>query len=178
MQLFLKKHGPGPAYHSVKVDYQLQGNDLSMNFSVQKRTGDAWASDSGFTSDWKKNWGLWNKDVVEVFLQLRNHSDEVNAPYLELQVSPLNQPFALIITEPRKVFFPPEKLEMTHQTDLKDRLWNTQLNVKLPNELRGQMVYGGFFSCLEATPREYYALFPNSEEKPDFHRPDLFVCLN
>lgn len=178
MQVFLKKHGAGTACHSIKVQYELKGSELTLQYTVQKRTSKAWLSDPAFTHDWSKNWGLWNKDVVEAFLQLRSHADDVTAPYLEIQVSPLNQPFALIITEPRKIFHAPKELDFFHEVVVEGRALTATMKVILPAELKGSMLYGGFFACLESDPREYYALEPNPEANPDFHRPELFVCLN
>jgi hypothetical protein len=177
MQAYLKKHGPGHASHSLKVEWEVQGDEISLQFRVQKRLNRPWLSDEIFTHDWAKNWGLWNKDVVEAFLQLRSHPDDIKAPYLEIQVSPLNQPFALIITEPRKVFAAPKALEFSHEVSVENRIWNTTMKLTLPPELSGNHLYGGFFACLDQDPREYYALEPNQEVAPDFHRPDLFLPL-
>lgn len=177
MRAFLKKHGQGIASHSLKVDWTVQGREVTIQFAVQKRTSRPWLSDSSFTSDWSKNWGLWNKDVVEAFLQLRSHPEDQKAPYLEIQVSPLNQPLALVIVEPRKTFHAPKALAFLHEVQVEGRTWNATLKVTLPEELQGSDLYGGFFACLDENPREYFALEPNQEASPDFHRPELFLSL-
>ena len=177
MQAYLKKHGPGHASHSLKVEWEVQNRELSLQFRVYKRLTKPWLSDENYTQDWSKNWGLWNKDVVEAFLQLRSHPSDLSAPYLEIQVSPLNQPFALIVREPRKSFAPPEALHFFHEVSLENKIWSTSIKVALPSELKGEFLYAGFFACLDQEPREFYALEPNSEEAPDFHRPDLFLPL-
>lgn len=177
MQAFLKKHGQGVAGHTVKVEWDIQNASVIIQFTASKRTGRPWLSDPVFTHDWEKNWGLWNKDVLEAFLQLRSHPDELKAPYLEIQVSPLNQPFALVISEPRKVFSAPKILDFIHEVQLEGRTWTATMEVKLPEELKGNYLYGGFFSCLDHDPREFYALEPNPEGNPDFHRPELFLPL-
>ena len=41
----------------------------------------------------------------------------------------------------------------------------------------GNKLYGNFFSCLGSDTRSYYALNINTEDTPDFHRPDLFIKL-
>lgn len=178
MQAYLKKHGPGHAGHVLKVEWDIRDADVMIQFSVTKRLNRAWKTDPVFTHDWTKNWGLWNHDVVEAFLQLRNTPDDLQAPYLEIQVSPLNQPFALIIQEPRKIFHAPKTLDLIHEVNVDGRNWTATLKLKLPGELRGSFMYGGFFSCLEVDPREFYALEPNPETNPDFHRPELFLPLN
>jgi hypothetical protein len=177
MQAFLKKHGPGTACHSLKVEWHKDNLELTIHFRAQKRTSHPWLFDESFSLDWSKNDGLWNTDVVEAFLQLRNHCDDLHAPYLEIQVSPVNQPFALIITEPRKVFAPPKSLAYFHEVHIEGRIWTATMKVSLPSELRGSILYGGFFACLDHGPREFYSLEPNPEINPDFHRPEFFLPL-
>lgn len=177
MQAYIKKHGPGPAAHRIKVEWEVRERTVTMKFIVSKRTSRPWLIDPAFTPDWSKNWGLWNKDVVEAFLQLRSSENDLTAPYLEIQVSPANQPFALIIKEPRKVFHAPPKLDFQHEVSIEGREWAATMTVILPEELSGTEVYGGFFACLDHDPREYYALELNPEANPDFHRPELFLPL-
>jgi hypothetical protein len=177
MEAYLKKHGQGVAAHTLKVEWDIKGIDVMIQFTVNKRSSRPWLSDEKFTHDWSKNWGLWNKDVVEAFLQLRSHKDDLTAPYLEVQVSPLNQPFALIITEPRKIYAAPKILDFFHEVSVEGRSWKTAMKLTLPSDLVGAEVYGGFFACLDQGPREYFALEPNSELNPDFHRPELFLPL-
>ncbi len=177
MDAYLKKHGPAVAAHTVKVAWEVQERSVRITFTAQKRSGRPWLSDPVFSDDWSKNWGLWNKDVVEAFLQLRTHPGDHGAPYLEVQLSPLNQPFALVITEPRKIFAAPKALDLSHSVSLDGRRWDAAVTVLLPPEVTGRDLYGGFFACLDTDPREYYALEPNPEENPDFHRPELFTLL-
>lgn len=180
MQAILQKHAPTIAHHTVKVEWNRVGRNVTINFTVKKRDGSEWFADPNMSHDWAKNWGLWNNDVVEGFLQLRKDPNDLTAPYLEIQVSPLNQPFALIITEPRKTFFPPEKLNFTTECQGEDRTWTGKMTVELPENLQGEILFGGFFACLGPTgdTREFYALNPNPEKNPDFHRPELFVNLD
>jgi hypothetical protein len=178
MQAYLKKHGPVVAGHTIKVEWAVSHEEAEITFTVNKRSSRPWLSDPAFTDDWSKNWGLWNKDVVEAFIQLRQTSDDIKAPYLEIQVSPLNQPFALIIVEPRKSFHAPKELEYSHEVTVENRSWTSVMKFKLPSELQGTLPFGGFFACLDQEPREYFALEPNPENNPDFHRPELFLPLN
>lgn len=178
MQAYLKKHGPEVAAHTVKVEWEYSNNEVTIQFTASKRTQRSWLADETKTNDWSKNWGLWNADVIEAFLQLRQDDKDLKAPYLEIQVSPLNQPFALIITEPRKTFFPPKSLDFSHEVSVDGRIWKGTMKVKLPAELKGSKLYGGFFACLDHEPREFFALEPNPEHNPDFHRPELFLSLH
>jgi hypothetical protein len=177
MQAYLKKHGPGVAEHRIKVEWEILNREVRVKFNISKRTSKPWLAEEEFTEDWSKNWGLWNTDVIEAFIQLRKTPDDLKAPYLEVQLSPLNQPFALVIIEPRKTFHAPAELEFTHSGEVDQRVWSGEMNFTLPNDLEGDLVYGGFFSCLDHGPREFYALEPNPEENPDFHRPELFLPL-
>ena len=177
MQAYLKKHHPTHALHTVKVNWKREGRVVSIDFQVQKRSSAPWLSDESFSGDFTKNWGLWNKDVVEAFLQLRSFPQDLKAPYLEIQVSPLNQPFALVIVEPRKTFHAPVDLKFETNVHLEGRGWGGVMKVTLPEELKGDDLYGGCFACLSENPREYFALMPNPEESPDFHRPELFIKL-
>jgi hypothetical protein len=177
MQAYLKKHGDSFSHHTLKVNWERVNQTLIIDFLIQKRTGPGWQTDPLFSADWLKNWGLWNKDVFEAFLQLRSSPDDLSAPYLEIQVSPLNQPFALIITEPRKTYSPPLKLDFETSVEISDKFWKGKMTLNFPDELKGALLYGGFFSCLATGPREYYALAPNPEVNPDFHRPELFLSL-
>ncbi len=180
MQVFLKKHAPDTAFHSLKVEWTRENRLVVLDFTVQKRDSSKWQANPNMTDDWSKNWGLWNTDVVEAFLQLRENENDLKAPYLEIQVSPLNQPFALVITEPRKTFFLPRKLALTTESAVEGRIWKARLSVELPEEIKGEHLYGGFFSCLGLGEgqREFYALNSNPETNPDFHRPELFVSLD
>jgi hypothetical protein len=177
MDAYLKKHGASVASHTVKVSWSIEGQNVIIEFTASKRSSRPWLSDEIFTHDWSKNWGLWNNDVVEAFLQRRSTPDDTKAPYLEIQVSPRNQPFALIITEPRKVFAAPKILDFTHEVSVEGRSWKTIMKVTLPEELKGTDLYGGFFACLDQEPREFFALEPNPEQNPDFHRPEFFIKL-
>jgi hypothetical protein len=178
MQAYLKKHGPNVAAHTIKVDWSVSAKEAVIEFVVNKRSSRPWLSDPAFSQDWSKNWGLWNTDVIEAFIQLRSTPSDLKAPYLEIQVSPANHPFALIIEEPRQIFYAPKILDFSHEVLLEGRSWKTSVKVVLPSDLRGTLPYGGFYACLDKDPREYFALEPNPENDPDFHRPEFFVPLN
>lgn len=133
---------------------------------------------AAFGADYRKNWELWNWDVVEAFLQLRSSAEDLVAPYLELQVSPLNHALALVIREPRVSFYTPLALELQTHVAADPLGYTMRATVRLPAELQGSQLWGGLFACLGESPREYWALNPNPEARPDFHRPELFQCLD
>src|SRR5690606_36744712 len=174
MQFFLKKHAPGVATHLVKTELLVSGRTLTFNFTVTKRDGSEYCANPDFGDDYSKNWGLWETDVVEAFIQLRNSPDEVSAPYLEIQLSPLNQPFALVIEKPRETFHYPEDLKFRHESSGEERAWRSILTVTIPDFLQGKHLFVGLHACLGIGEREFFALNPNPEVNPDFHRPELF----
>lgn len=134
----------------------------------------AWTTDARFGSDVRKNWELWNFDVVEAFFQLRSHDEDVRAPYLEVQISPLTQGLALVILEPRKACYTPLHLVWHPQNTVVAGHWKTRVELELPSGLPEGDLWGGLFACLGSGERNFYALNPNPEPRPDFHRPELF----
>ncbi len=174
MKYFLKKHSPSVATHLVQTETEISGRTLTFHFTVTKRDGSEYCANPNYGEDYSQNWGLWETDVVEAFIQLRKTPEDVGAPYLEVQLSPLNQPFALLIKEPRSVFEYPKTLNFTHESSGEERTWRARMTVTLPDELQGKYLYLGLNACLGIGEREFFALNPNPEENPDFHRPDLF----
>jgi hypothetical protein len=171
--------------HDHAVDVRMTHVDeiFTIEFTALKKKPNFWITSTYFDDKEgmdKKNWGLWNHDVVEAFIQVRNSVEEIQAPYLEIQVSPLNQGFNLIILEPRKVFYTPLDLKFHHTTKLfeTEAAFGFQANLSIELPWRGKFYFGNFFACLgHGDSREYFALNPNKDEKPDFHRPELFVNL-
>lgn len=161
----------------VEGELQRQGARVRWNLRVQAPANHVWRTGAQFGNDPRKNWELWNFDVVESFLQLRAHPDDTSAPYLELQVSPLGQPLCLIIQRPRVSFYTPLGLSFRPEVRLAPGLWETQVDVELPASFPAGELYGGLFACLGENPRSFHALNPNPEERPDFHRPELFRRL-
>lgn len=132
---------------------------------------------AAFGSDPRKNWELWNWDVVEAFFQLRPTATDLQAPYLEVQLSPLNQGLALVIIEPRRKFYTPLQLTFRSTSERAADVWTAKVELTLPSEFPAGELWGGMFACLGQQDRGFYSLNPNPEERPDFHRPELFQRL-
>jgi hypothetical protein len=161
---------------SVKVAWQLQENQILVSFKVEKSQINTSAE---FLTDGWENSGLWEYDVVEVFIQF---SDDLglNSPYLELQVSPLGQKLALLINKPR--------VEVKSAGDLLSSAIAKRIGAgfegifkidycDIPGHENKKLdiIRAGFFACLgETENRKYFALNINTEVQPDFHRPELF----
>lgn len=177
MKLVLKPHASSPINETqIRGEILRQGRKIiwKMNLTPVR----AWHVNPKFGEDPRKNWELWNWDVVEAFFQMRSHAADTKAPYLELQISPRGQALCLVILRPREAFYTPLELPIKCSVDLFEGGLATHVEVELPEELVGRELWGGLFSCLGEAPREYYALNPNPEERPDFHRPELFQRLD
>ncbi len=178
MSFVLKPHASVQnPQHQVAGSLTQTGRLLQWTMEVRKPASLEWITDARFGRDPRKNWELWNFDVVETFLQLRKNAQDIHAPYLELQVSPLGQALQLIILKPRVSFYTPLSLEFKAETHLQDDHWKSEVRVELPKEFSNGELWGGMFACLGKNDRGFYSLSPNPEAKPDFHRPELFKKL-
>ncbi len=158
---------------SVYVDYHKNANNIVIEFNV---VANELSTNKNFSLGPWDNQGLWDFDVVEVFLQ--GQSDD--GAYLELQCSPLGQKFALLVKEPRK-----STQQVTKLNSIVDVIEQEADGFKVKftvdaSDIPGAFTHlkGNFFCCLgPAGQREYFALNINKEDTADFHRPDLFVSL-
>jgi hypothetical protein len=178
MQLVLRPHSSvARPQWEVSGSVNRAGRLVIWSMEVRGPLELAWNTDERFGSDIRKNWELWNFDVVEAFLQLRPTPEAVGAPYLEVQISPLKQGLALVILEPRKAYYTPLSLVWHAQNSVAAGLWKTSVELQLPSDFPEGELWGGLFACLGKGEREFYALNPNLEARPDFHRPELFRPL-
>lgn len=169
--------GPLP---TVQVDWKLTPSGwLEVTFAVALPPGATWHSDPDFsTTDYARNWGLWEHNVVELFVQARPYAEVAAAPYYELQLSPLGQPFALCIEEPRRRYRVPLVLAYTKEVCRDASSWRTRLAVEVPGYRPGAPLFGNLTACLgPADQRGYFALASGTSETPDFHRPQEFIQL-
>jgi hypothetical protein len=177
MKLVLKPHSSTPK-NETQISGEIKRLGRKIIWKMELTPGRSWYVNPLYGDDPRKNWELWNWDVVEAFLQLRTHVEDIKAPYLELQISPRGQMFCLVILRPREAFFTPLNLAINCSTESIDGCLVSTVEVELPEDLVGEELWGGLFSCLGASPREFYALNPNPEERADFHRPELFKRLD
>lgn len=162
-------------HHSNSGEYQV-AVDISFEqewMRVQCEMQGAVHVNQHFNPEGFENWNLWNFDVVELFLRRGGEK------YLELQTSPLLQKFALMIEKPREVFHPyaPEKIKVNGLQ--KNEGFMIEINLhrdEIPGQ--GKEVFGNVHACLGPPKKRcYFGTNINSESKPDFHRPDLFIKL-
>lgn len=158
----------------VSGEVQRLGRELVWRMQVE---GPGPHTHEKFGDDPRKNWQLWEWDVVEAFFQLRRHPDDFLAPYLEVQLSPRGKGLVLVILEPRKRFYTPLVIDFRPQVQNHTGGWSMEVKLTLPAEFSEGELWGGLFACLGVGERGFYSLQPNPEERPDFHRPELFVAL-
>lgn len=160
-----------------QVEYEIRENSLKIKFIVQTETN---FSDSKFSHDYRKNWGLWDFDVVECFLQSRSSDVSRNSEYLEFQVSRLGQTFGLKIIKPREIYYTPLNLAIESTVSSGPESWETQIEIPFEclQHIEGNKVFGNFHVCLgDKSNRDYFSLWPNTDKAIDFHRPDTFQEL-
>lgn len=155
----------------VMVAIKREGEFLVAHFQVKAKelhTSDQFSKD-GWVND-----GLWNFDVVELFVQKQNSDNH----YLELEVSPLGQKLALLIKKPREDFGPviPQGSDITAEiTDSGFEATFKILISDIPGD--GDLILGNAHACLGSGDRCHFSLFDGAKGKPDFHRPDFFQNL-
>lgn len=155
--------------YTVEASVNIDQDRLKIHFNV---TLPELTTNSEFSLDGVSNMGLWEYDVCEAFI----HRYKDKGPYLEVQVSPLNQKLALNIVKPR------EQVESISKLDFQSKTQNTVTGFEVfmdiaITEIPGDtdIISGGLFACLGPKERRvYFSLNPNLEPEPDFHRPELF----
>lgn len=138
--------------------------------------------------DWsndRSTYGLWERDVVEVFLR-----PDISSVYFEFEVSPLAQWLDVLIREPRKDvdFSWASGMKVQCELDSAKRQWISRLTVPLApmrNALKTDLVLkagviwrANLFRVSGAEPaRHYLAWQPTFTPAPDFHVPSAFGNL-
>lgn len=157
---------------SVQVTWDAKPGFLNVEFRVQSpeaiRTHDEFP---------EGNWGLWEFDVVELFIRaVGTH------PYYEFQLSPLGQPFELEITEPRKIWNTHYRSRFKGSAQvLNDKEWTASFEIPLDSlgayvETCTSLALEGNFFAILGSPgaRTYWSAFLPEQEQPDFHTPQYF----
>lgn len=165
------------ALYQLSCQIRTEIDEIKVLFKVKKTESESWYSSENSSPEYYKNWGLWNTDVVEFFLQGRDQKEQSDLPYIEFLVNPSNDRFALMTLIPRKLTFTPQDLIFTSHHSLNQNSWTTELSIKNPFK-HSAMLWGNFHACLgPENKRQYYSAFHQSHPTPDFHRPDQFQLL-
>ena len=142
---------------TLLVEFQVKSSALHLNKDF---------SESGWG-----NMGLWEFDVVEVFLQRKNPDNH----YLELEISPLGQKLAILIKKPRKDFGIVELEHTQASAEITSEGFRASFQIKdsdIPGG--GKEILGNAHACLGREHRNHFSLFEGEVGKPDFHRPEFF----
>jgi hypothetical protein len=168
---------PPSAPTGVGVDLHLVGSLLIARFSV-RRSAEVYVNSA--LPKGESQWGLWDWDVVELFLSCGGQASRL--PYYEFQVSPLGQHLELEILEPRK------KVNRDFRSGLRcsarvspGKGWEGELSVSLDRlgwKGDASTLVGNAFAIVgPPTERTYWSLFLGPQQKPDFHLPHEFRPL-
>lgn len=167
--MFLQRHPQGvDLNYKVFTEYSINNDLIKIKFEIHNC--DKFFVSQAFSHDGRKNWGLWNYDVVEFFVRALGDEE-----YLEVQVSPLNQQFMLKVIKPRKVFYTPLSYSFYSTVNTKNNI--TQVSMELPNMWNTCDLEGNFFAILGSNQKNYFAMNLDEKKAPDFHRTDLFKKL-
>lgn len=160
--------------HSITLNsLALSENELVISGNVE---GEIRAHRKFSQEDYTKNWGLWDYDVVEVFISFSQ-----NTPYLEFQLSPLGQVFLLEIYRPRDDFKYPEHNLIQSEIKVSEKGWSFSMNIPLlqipgySKERNISDLYLNFHGCFF---QEFLSLHLDPLDQPDFHRPNDFISLS
>jgi hypothetical protein len=168
---------PTSAMPRVSVDFSLEHSSLVALFRVEALLVPY--LNVGLSKD-ESQWGLWDWDVVELFLScggMRSHT-----PYYEFQVSPVGQFFELEIFEPRKRFNREFRSGFEHSVNkVGEGAFEIRMSIPLiPLGWIGDpaTIFGNAFAILGAPEKRiYHGLFLEPQIKPDFHLPAEFKRL-
>lgn len=176
LKLIHPDSSPLTSQTSLQVDFRLASHVLIVNFEVR---GQRPVSVNRALSNESSQWGLWDWDVVELFLSVNDDST-----YYEFQVSPLGQYFELEIFEPRRRFNKEFQSGFAHSatmTSKDDTCWRAEMRIpldKLGWNQRIESIRGGAFAILgESETRTYWSAFLQPQKTPDFHLPSYFRAL-
>ena len=116
-------------------------------------------------------WGLWDFDVFEIFIQKRFSPKQFDNPYTEFQISPLGQFFILEILKRRELHYTPLHQPFSFESKM-EHCWNGFIT--FPKE-QGVEYYFNFTS-IQGPPEErnHYASVGDFTKPADFHCPHLF----
>jgi hypothetical protein len=162
---------------AVSVSLGLEGDELVARYEVS--TPEIHADSSASRTE--AVWGLWDHDVVELFVCADPGPDGSSLPYYEFQVSPLDQFFELEILKPRKETNRLFRSKFSHQARITRQGWNAEMRIPLRAiGWKGDpsRVSGNAFAILgKSGERSYFSLFIEKQDVPDFHLPERFRRL-
>lgn len=167
----LTGHTQNKVKDRIEVDYGV----TDQKFWVRAKYRGPFHLNREFSADGYKNWELWNYDVLELFLT----RTDLRVPYIELQISPLNQKLALLIKKPRKSFEFYTPATFKYSTEFSGEVWNIYCELDAADIPGGSPNLRGNIHCGLGPQenRRFYGLNINQDDKADFHKPLNFISL-
>lgn len=167
----------GSSLFSVTANIKIESDYFLVNFTVKRPSAYRWRFDTNYHHEYYKNWMLWERDVVEFFLQGRSEIDQVSAPYIEFLVNPEGREFALKTLTPRLLIMTPLDLDFTSVSRVLDDQWEVSMKIKNPFQ-DSTYFYGNLHACLgDGNQREYFSFSHLDHPRIDFHRPNQFISF-
>lgn len=167
------------AQYSVHYQFYDHFDQIEILFTIKSFIS-PWHTNASFSDDARKNWGLWNYDVVEVFWQNRTSIPDLFAPYYEWQSSPNDKHFCLQISRPRVSYHTPLFCPITFDNKLSHQdCWITSF--KIPKDVLPPktLPYIGLFAILgREGKRQFFSHHKQITSQPDFHRPEFFLPIS
>ena len=142
------------------VDVKFSANEISILIDAPLHNDPKPPNDPGPTH------GLWNYEVVEIFLV----GDD--GQYLELEFGPHGHYLMLWLAEPRKVV--ERKLSCRYAVSQSGARWRGEVYVPRAHAPIHIQRYNAFAISGSGNSRRYLAWHPMPGEKPDFHQPKCF----
>lgn len=171
----LSSYQEGPSEYKPKVAYEIKGQKLHTYFECQSHN---WNCGQHFLTSHNRNWGLWDYDVFEVFVQAKSHNTPLE--YYEFQTSPKGEEFILKILKPRELFLTPLDITYQFKNTVQDGLWKSHFELDLGSlsQEKEAEYYGNFHAILGSKEnRQFYSYNLSQYDKPDFHLPERFIKL-
>lgn len=160
-----------PKDFGIQFSSKVTHTGIRFDFQVSQHR---WTTDAGMPRG-EPAWGLWETDVVEVFIRPKGTD-----AYFEFQVSPLGQYLELKIIRPRQEVDRAYRSGLSYGIDApnRDQPWRAWIEVPAKSvgwSGRAEDLEGGAFACLGPKgERSYWAAFLPEQKTPDFHLPQYF----
>ncbi len=164
-----------PSGLEVDTEFELQGEELIARYRVKNPPMHV----NEELSEVEPQWGLWEWDVVELFIALGRNEAGEPLPYFEFQLSPLNQYLELKILQPRKEIDRSVRTGVSRKVIRADsEEWLSELRVPLRrlgwNGDPLNLIGNAFAILGSGEGKSFWSAFLPKQRQPDFHLPEFF----
>lgn len=151
------------------VFFEASYANQTLFFDIWVESAKSLASSSSlFSSVWQKNWGIWNGNVVEVFLQKKSSSH-----YEEFIVDFNSCCYWYGTIKPRAINYCPIGIPPIYHVQ------DNHVHIQWPIEGEAKDYVGNIHACLgDGAYREYFGIKLKATDAPDFHQPEFFVAMS